>query len=154
MSSAILYNQIAYDIVHTMSYTICKEPCTTSCIQERYRIPNIRYCIRHLQNLLYSMFKVKVFANRIYDITYDIEYDIVCQIYDIVYQTYNVVYDFFKIYDIVCFWYRSLPVVYSTILYTILHTISEKMPTSYTISNVPVTIIRYRMPISYEMSPL
>ena len=57
---------------------------------------------------------VQVLAIFVYDVVYDIVRNIVCQMYDIVRRTYDIVYDICKNYDIVGFWYRFLPLLYTT----------------------------------------
>jgi hypothetical protein len=43
----------------------------------QYGMPNIQYRIRHLKKLWYHMFLVQVFAIFVYDVTYDIVYNII-----------------------------------------------------------------------------
>jgi hypothetical protein len=73
---------ILYTTSHTILYTI------SIYINVLYRIPNLRYRIRHLKNLLYRMFLVQVFAIFVYDVVYDIVYNIVI-FADIVYDMQN-----------------------------------------------------------------
>ena len=115
-------------ISYTISYVRYRIRYRIYCIRYRmlnvrYRMSDVRYRIRHLQKLRYRRCLVQVLAIFVYDVVYDIVRNIVCQMYDIVRRTYDIVYDICKNYDIVGFWYRFLPLLYTT-SYTISYVIS------------------------------